>query len=166
MLKAIVNDDKAYEIELNSDQTLVNEEDFLYNLSFVSDRHYHLIYQNQCYNVEVLKADHSRKVFFLNVNGHNLVVNLQDRFDQLIEVMGLQEEEDQGDKQIIAPMPGLVLEIHVKEGDTVEKGTPLVTLEAMKMENVLKSPNDGTVRKIYADTGKSVEKNYLLLEME
>lgn len=166
MLKATVNDDKTYEIELNSDQTLVNEEDFLYNLSFVSDRHYHLIYQNQCYNVEVLKADHSRKVFFLNVNGHNLEVNLQDRFDQLIEAMGLQEEEDQGDKQIVAPMPGLVLEIHVKEGDTVEKGMPLITLEAMKMENVLKSPNDGTVRKIHADTGKSVEKNYLLLEME
>jgi biotin carboxyl carrier protein len=166
MLKATINDDITYEIKLNSDQILVNDKDFSHTLSHISDRHYNLIFQNQSYNVEVLKADHSRKVFFLKINGHGLEVKLQDRFDQLIEAMGLQEDEEQADKQIFAPMPGLVLELHVNEGDIIKKGTPLLTLEAMKMENVLKSPTDGTVRKIFADTGKSVEKNYLLLEME
>lgn len=166
MLKATVGDEKTYEIERNSDQTLVNQEIFSHDLSSISDGHYHLTFQHQSYNVEVLEADYARKLFFLKVNGRPLKVSLQDRFDQLIEAMGLQEEEDQGDKQIHAPMPGLVLEVHVREGDEVTKGMPLVTLEAMKMENVLKSPADGKVRQVFADTGKSVEKNYLLLEME
>lgn len=166
MLKATINDDNAYEIERNPDQTQVNNEIFSHSLSSISNREFNLIFQQRSFYVEVIKTDHKRKTFFLKVNGKNLKVNLQDRFDQLIEAMGLQEEEDKGDKQILAPMPGLILEIHVQEGEQVEKGASLVTLEAMKMENVLKSPADGVVQKIFASTGKSVEKNYLLLEME
>ena len=166
MLKATINDDNAYEIERNPDQTQVNNEIFSHSLSSISNREFNLIFQQRSFYVEVIKTDHKRKTFFLKVNGKNLKVNLQDRFDQLIEAMGLQEEEDKGDKQILAPMPGLILEIHVQEGEQVEKGASLVTLKAMKMENVLKSPADGVVQKIFASTGKSVEKNYLLLEME
>lgn len=166
MLKATVNEKQAYEIEINSEKTQVNQEDFSYDLSRVSEHHFHLISGHQSYNVEVVQADHGRKEFFFKINGTHLKVNLQDRFDQLIESLGMDEEDDLGDKQILAPMPGLVLQIHVDEGQSVEKGAPLVTLEAMKMENVLKAPADGVVSKVLAETGKSVEKNYLLLEME
>ncbi len=166
MLNARVNDKHVIEIELGPQKTLVDHEDFLYRLSRLDGHHFHLIVGHQSYNVEVIKADHSRKEFFFKINGSKVKVSLQDRFDQLIEAMGMQEEEDLSEKQVLAPMPGLVLQVHVAEGQPVEKGAPLVTLEAMKMENVLKAPADGVVGKIMAQTGKSVEKNYLLLEME
>lgn len=166
MLKATVNEKQAYEIDLNSEKTQVSLQDFSYDLSQFSEHHYHLISGHQSYNVEVVKADHGRKEFFFKINGAHFKVKLQDRFDQLIESLGMQEEDDLGDKQILAPMPGLVLQVHVEEGESVEKGAPLVTLEAMKMENVLKAPADGVVSTVLAETGKSVEKNYLLLEME
>ncbi len=65
-----------------------------------------------------------------------------------------------------APMPGLVLDILVKPGQEVEKDTPLLILEAMKMENVLKSPTDGTVKSLGAAKGDAVEKNHVLLTFE
>ena len=63
-------------------------------------------------------------------------------------------------------MPGLVLDVMVAEGDTVEAGTPLLILEAMKMENVLKSEGDGTIKSIKITKGEAVEKRQLLIEIE
>ena len=56
-----------------------------------------------------------------------------------------------------APMPGLVTRILVKDGDTVKAGTPLVVMEAMKMENELRSPGAGTVRSVRVRPGEAVE---------
>jgi len=63
-------------------------------------------------------------------------------------------------------MPGLVSSVFAKAGNEVKKGDPLFILEAMKMENVLKSPLDGTIAKVHVVKGISVEKNELLLEFE
>jgi biotin carboxyl carrier protein len=67
---------------------------------------------------------------------------------------------------ITAPMPGLVLNAEVKPGDVVEKGQTLVIIEAMKMENLIKSPYEGTVKKIFVDSGQAVDKNEKLVELE
>ena len=67
--------------------------------------------------------------------------------------------------EIHAPMPGLVLEINVSEGQEVEKGDPLLILEAMKMENVIKAPGNGIIKKIHVEKGNPVEKNELLVEL-
>jgi biotin carboxyl carrier protein len=65
---------------------------------------------------------------------------------------------------IKAPMPGMVLNILVGEGQQVKKGDSLLVLEAMKMENVLKSPTDGMIKKVVAIKGTAVEKNQLLIQ--
>jgi biotin carboxyl carrier protein len=62
-----------------------------------------------------------------------------------------------------APMPGLVLEVRVKVGDSVKKGDPLLVLEAMKMENILKSPADGIIQKVHVQKSAAVEKNQTLI---
>lgn len=63
-------------------------------------------------------------------------------------------------------MPGKILDIMVSEGDEVTKGQPVAILEAMKMENELKSPIDGIIKKIEAEVGQSVEKKTPILEIE
>jgi biotin carboxyl carrier protein len=60
-------------------------------------------------------------------------------------------------------MPGLVLNVLVAEGDEVKKGESLLVLEAMKMENMIKSPTDGVIKKVSIKQGDKVEKNTLLI---
>ncbi len=60
-------------------------------------------------------------------------------------------------------MPGLVLDLRVNEGESVKKGDPILVLEAMKMENIIKSPIDGTIKKINVKKGLAVEKNQVLV---
>ncbi len=64
-----------------------------------------------------------------------------------------------------APLPGLVLEVKVKEGDVVSAGQPVVVMEAMKMENVVPAPHNGTVRKVFVANGDSVGEGDLLVEI-
>jgi biotin carboxyl carrier protein len=61
-------------------------------------------------------------------------------------------------------MPGLVINIVVSEGDAVEKDSPLLILEAMKMENVIKSAAPGIVKRVLATKGVAVEKGSVLIE--
>ena len=65
-----------------------------------------------------------------------------------------------------APMPGLVVQIRVEPGQIVNAGDPLVVIEAMKMENVLKAKYAGKIKTIAAQIGQSVEKGMTLLEFE
>ncbi len=67
---------------------------------------------------------------------------------------------------IKAPMPGLVIKILVEEGMSVLAGDKLIIVEAMKMENILKSTINGTVKKISAKEGQAVDKDALLIEIE
>jgi biotin carboxyl carrier protein len=63
-------------------------------------------------------------------------------------------------------MPGLILEIRVKEGDAVSEDSPLLILEAMKMENVITSPREGVIKSISVKVGETVDKKQLLISFE
>ncbi len=71
-----------------------------------------------------------------------------------------------GTLNITSPMPGKVLRYLVNEGEEVKKGQGLVVMEAMKMENELKSPKNGVVKKIASSPGLAVDKQALLLVIE
>ena len=79
----------------------------------------------------------------------------------------LPEREDFNiDTELLCPMPGQVTQIHVKEGDEVVAGTPLLTIEAMKMENILRAENDVIVKKINCEQGQNLGFEYLVMEFE
>ncbi|MCS7009843.1 MAG: biotin/lipoyl-binding protein [Anaerolineales bacterium] len=64
-----------------------------------------------------------------------------------------------------APMPGLIVSVLVKEGQTVEKGQILVILESMKMQNELRAPREGRVTRLQVRSGESVEQRQILLQL-
>jgi biotin carboxyl carrier protein len=80
--------------------------------------------------------------------------------------MGLSIASNQAADDVKAPMPGLVLDILVEAGQTIQKGDSLLILEAMKMENVLKATGDGTVKSVIVEKGNAVDKNQVLIELE
>lgn len=163
MLKAIVNK-TDFEVSRDGDNWLVNGSPIDWDLVKVSDKYFHIIHQHKSYRAEVVKADFSAKTFVLKINGRNYPVTIKDKFELLLEKMGMNVAASNKILSIKAPMPGLIIDLKVKVGDEVKTGEPLLVLEAMKMENIIKSPGDGTVKSVKIEKGNSVEKGQVLIE--
>lgn len=127
---------------------------------------FHIIHKDQSFIAQVVDLDYATKQFTLMVNNTRYELKIADKFDLLIKEMGLNYSTGQKINQVKAPMPGLVLNIEIEQGQSVSKGDALLILEAMKMENVIKSPGDGIIKRIVVDKGDAVEKNTLLIEFE
>lgn len=133
----------------------------------IDEHTFHIIgSDHKSYHATLIEADFDQKVFHFKINGNSYQVALQDQFDQLVKKLGLSVQVNQQVKDIKAPMPGLVLEILVEPQQEVKKGEPLLILEAMKMENVIKSPADSVVKTIDVSKGVAVEKGQPLIKME
>ncbi len=163
MMKITVNGTIRMDAEKTADGLLLNGERFTPDVVRIHDNRFHVIHGNQSYEAEVVQADPVAKSFTFKINGTRYRVSVQDRFDQLLEQMGMGNGTAGQVKDLKAPMPGLILSVAVAEGQEVKKGDPLLILEAMKMENVIKAPADATVKAIRVRTGDSVEKNQVLV---
>ncbi len=166
---AKVNGDSEYHIELNGSgkaNGTINGATFSCDLLDSGNNRYHVIRENKSYEVEILDADLKAKTMLVKVNGRDYEVALSDRYDELLKSLGMDKALSTKVNEMKAPMPGLVLEIRVTEGQTIAKGEPIIVLEAMKMENILKSPADGVVKKILAKKGTAVEKGQVLVTFE
>lgn len=69
-------------------------------------------------------------------------------------------------KMILAYIPGVIQELHVKPGQKVQLGESLLVLEAMKMKNNVSAPQDGVIKSVYVEKNERVMKNHLLIEFE
>lgn len=163
MYKASVNG-KQFEIAHNDDSFTINNEALKWDVVEISDGYCHVIVDNKSYKAELVKADHSTKTFSFKINGRIYSVTLRDKFDQLLEKMGMTNNAAGKVNNIKAPMPGLIVDLKVKDGDTVKTGDTLIILEAMKMENSIKSPGDAVVKIVKVKKGASVEKGQVLIE--
>lgn len=163
MYKAIVNN-KQFEIDQNDQLISVNGTDFQWDINKVSDGYFHILYQNKGYRAELVKTDIASKTMTFKINGRNYSVELKDKFDLLLEKMGMNQTAHHKVNVIKAPMPGLIIDLKIKAGDTVKQGEPLLILEAMKMENILKSPGEGLIKNVKVKKGDNVEKGQVLIE--
>ncbi|MDR7126980.1 acetyl/propionyl/methylcrotonyl-CoA carboxylase subunit alpha [Pseudotabrizicola sp. 4114] len=75
------------------------------------------------------------------------------------------EEGGAGGNAVIAPMPGLVTQVYAASGDLVRKGDPLLVLEAMKMEYVLRAPRDGVVQEVFVPAGTQIQDGTILIQL-
>ena len=106
-----------------------------------------------------------RGQYTLRVAGHRLEVEALDERASAIRKLG-GTAKPAGPAHVHAPMPGLIVRVSVAEGETVTAGQGVVTMEAMKMENELRAPADGVVKRVLVKPGTAVEKGAMLLEME
>jgi len=118
------------------------------------------------YRVEVANLDTDNKVATLRINGRKYTMKLKDQFDQLLKDLGLENMAVKKVSEIKSPMPGLVLDILVKAGDVIKKGDQVLVLEAMKMENIIKTQADAVVKSVEIETGIAVEKGQILIKFE
>jgi biotin carboxyl carrier protein len=163
-----VNGNKEFKTEFKQQNGslagTLNGVDFSANIIKVRDGVYHLLKDNVSYNLEVVKHIPEEKKLVVKVNNTTYTLDIKDKYDDLLHSLGLDSLATKKVNDIKAPMPGMVLNILVTEGQEVKKGDGLIVLEAMKMENILKSPTDGVIKKIAINKGVAVEKNQLLIQ--
>ncbi len=129
----------------------------------ISENQFHILPKGKSISVELIHIQADTKTVLVKLDNKIAEVRLKDKFDLLLEKLGMNGSSTVQIKVLKAPMPGLIFEIKVKEGDEVKKGDPILILEAMKMENLLKSPGEGVVKEIKIKKGESVEKNQVLI---
>ena len=116
------------------------------------------IYNNQCYTAMIINDLNNWQIFYkgshFTLARYNPRANFLDFTDS---------KTIENDNQIIAPMPGIVVEIFVKLNQKVKKGDCLLVLETMKIENMIIAPRDGTIKSIFYNSGDLVNEDAELL---
>lgn len=168
MIYVELNDGKVHEIDFSKDGTTakVDGKQVNWDIKANNDGGFHILFDHQSCRIDVLSFDNQTKKLEMALNGIKISTSIKTETDRLLQSMGFDATAAKKINELKAPMPGMVLRILVNEGDEVKKGDGLLVLEAMKMENIIKSPGDVTIKKIVAELGKAVEKNQLLISFD
>jgi biotin carboxyl carrier protein len=163
MYQIKVNDKFNFDVTADDKQLKVNNEVVELDRLALNANSAHVLFKNKSYNIEVVELNKEEKTAAIKVNNNIYTLTIKDQFDQLLKQLGMDNLAINKIQQIKAPMPGLVLSVLATEGAEVKKGDNLLVLEAMKMENMIKSPTDGVIKKIEIKQGDKVEKNEILI---
>ena len=118
------------------------------------------------FECKILKENVIDQSYIVRINGEISTIRLIKQVEKTIEKLGIQKENQKNINVLKAPMPGLILDVVIKESELVKKGDPVIILEAMKMENILSSPVDGIVEEVKVNPQQTVEKNNILIKFE
>lgn len=159
---------KHYQVKVNGalELSIINDDINSLDAIKTSDYKFHVLQDGKSYNAEITHRNFNEKTYQVKVNNNTYNVNIHNDLDQTIKDLGFEIGNSKKVDKIMAPMPGLILEIIVKVGNEVKENDPLLILEAMKMENMISSPRDGTIKSISINKGEAVEKNQILIEFE
>lgn len=160
--------EEKYKVKVNEDLEFEfdKKEISATDITRISPKTFHVLENSRSFKAELQQSDFLKKTYTVKINSTSYEVKISNELDLLIEEMGLSLAAAQIVNDIKAPMPGLILDVTVEEGQEVKEGDYLLVLEAMKMENTLTAPRDGIVKDIRVKKGETVDKNQLLIEME
>lgn len=150
---------------LNEKELILNENKYDYELIRSTENSYFLKLNNQVFDLTSEKLNSDSYKVLLEGNYFDVTVRtaLQEKAAKLLENSSLAQQHQMDVK---APMPGLILKVRKKTGESVEQGESVMILEAMKMENDLKAPNSGIISNIEVNEGSAVEKGAILFSIE
>ena len=115
-------------------------------------------------NVHECRVDASKNIFNVSIHGRSYSITIVD--PKRLRSGQNSDRHDHGVAEILAPMPGKVVRVQTETGATVEKGAGVVVVEAMKMQNEMKSPRDGIVVSIKVKPGDTVNAGDVLAVVE
>ncbi len=165
MLQISTGPDRFWEVDYRAtDDLRLNGQAFAWDVATGGPGRFQVLHGGRSYDAEVVSADYVTKQFVLKINGQRIELQAKDRFDQLLERLGLSNATAVQVNELKAPMPGLIVDVRVQPGQAVQKGDPLLVLEAMKMENILKAPTDGTITSIKVALRTNVTKGQVLVQ--
>lgn len=128
----------------------------------LDDVRFSAIIEHKSYIFELQKKDDE---YFIQYKNRRIPVTIETDKDVLLKQLKKASGADSGKSDVKAPMPGLVVRLDVVVGQSVTKGQGILILEAMKMENEIKAPVNGTITNIMVSEKQSVEKNAILLSI-
>jgi len=158
--------DKPYTVKVNDFTFSFNQQEIdAADLVKISETDFNLLKDNRSVNANIMESDDSGKNLSIEIDGEIFTVTIKDELDQVLDKMGYSNASVKQVKEIKAPMPGLVIDISVKEGQDVKEGERILILEAMKMENSIMIHADATIKKISVSPGQAVDKGQVLVEL-
>ena len=158
--KFIINVNKSFDFELKDDDATKLD------AIKTSNNEYHVLQNNKPFKAEIVDSNFNSKKYSIKVNNRTYDLVISNPLDLLIDKMGFTFGTTKHVNFIKAPMPGLILDIHVKKWQEVKEDEALLILEAMKMENVITSPRDGVIKYVNIAKGDAIDKGHLLIEFE
>ena len=148
----------------NSSSIAIEKKEYAYELIHLQNSTYLLKIKDQFFKVNYL--DTKGENYILSINGEEYITSSKSLLKEKAEELVGNKDLENSSKLLKAPMPGMVLDVKVNIGDRIKKGNTLLILEAMKMENSLKSPFSGVIKEIYVERNNPVEKDAKLLSIE
>jgi biotin carboxyl carrier protein len=134
------------------------------DIAMLGGHRFHVLVNGKSHDVELVeRVAGEPKKLKLKIDNKVQVVSVKSETDLMLEKMGLGTRKAAGLKELKAPMPGLVVTVLVAEGQAVQAGEPILILEAMKMENMLKAQADVTIGKILVEKAQKVEKGQVMI---
>ena len=166
MLKIKVNNRFNFESESGNDGRMINGLAIDTDIVRIDAHTFHIIHNGKSYNAELVSINRDDKTCTVKVGANIYSMQMTDRYDELLHQLGMDNLKTTKISDVKSPMPGLVIRILVAEGDLVEKGGNLFVLEAMKMENIIKSSSDVRIKSVKVKAGDKVEKNQVVMVFE
>lgn len=149
---------------LKNDKVIVDGNTFQVEYSKVNNYLYLVKIDNRVYEITTDKLNDLKYRFGLD--GNYTEVEVRTSLQEIVNDYLINKAKSVHHDAVKAPMPGLIIKFTTKIGEEVKQGESLCILEAMKMENEIRSPIDGTVKEIFLEEGNSVEKGQIILTIE
>ena len=152
-------DESTFDVEINDGSITVDGSPLDASVILVGPDSYSILIEGKSYEASISKTPAGLLVTGIGRSSEAIV---QNRVDLLI-AESIDSDATSRSKEIVAPMPGLVLKIEVEEGETVSDHQGLIVLEAMKMENEILAKGDAEISQILVAEGETVQKDQVLL---
>jgi biotin carboxyl carrier protein len=129
-------------------------------------RYFDITHNGVVFHGEIVQDNSENRSLTIKINHRVFVVKKKGELDEIIASLGFDKPKIRKLKELTAPMPGRITTIHIELGQAINPGDAIVSLEAMKMENVLKAEGIGVVSAITIQQGDVVEKGSVLVSFE